>query len=446
MKKAFWGTKILINCTQRIAGHGKQLALSTILSLGLLTNLGLPSTMVSAATQPLDQIVAIVDDDVVMASELQERIQQILANIKKNGQTEPPLEEIQRSILDQLILENIQMQMAYRAGVRISDDQLNESLLRIAQQNSMDLAQFKQTLESDGLSYTATREQIRKEMVLQRVQQGNVNQRVQITDQEIANFLASEEGKAMTAPEYRMLHTLLPLSGSADNETIAKVSAMAENLYQRISKGESYEQLLTSSKLSISDLGWRKAVDLPSLFSSLAPEMSKGETAPPVQSPSGFHLVKLLDSRGAGEVIPQTKARHILLKPSAIRDEAATKAEINSLRQRIIDDESFTDLARQYSEDIGSATEGGDLGWTSPGQLVGAFQNAMDTTAINEISPAFRSEYGWHILQVEQRRNKDVTEDIRRNIARNFIHQRKYDDELQTWLQKIRDEAYVDFK
>ena len=165
-----------------------------------------------------------------------------------------------------------------------------------------------------------------------------------------------------------------------------------------------------------------------------------------MQSASGFHLVKLLNKRGDGEVIPQTKAHHILLKASAIRNQAATEAEIKALRQRIIDGENFTDLAREFSEDIGSALEGGDLGWTNPGQLVEAFQNAMDNTKVGDISPAFQSQYGWHVLQVIKRRDKDVTDDIHRNIARNHIHQRKYDDELQTWLQKIRDEAYVDFK
>ncbi len=406
------------------------------------------SSLTQSSPQLLDQVIAIVDDDVVLASELQERMQQVLVNIKKTGKQAPPTAEIQQEILDQLILENIQLQMAYRAGVRISDAQLNESMLRIAQQNRMDLIQFKEALEGDGLSYTATREQIRKEMLLQRVQQGNVNQRVQITDQEIANFLTSEEGQTLTAPEYRMLHTLIPVaSGNADADATASDHAQA--LYQRIKNGERYQHVLSSDKqgqLSATDLGWRKAANLPALIAKLTDTLEKGETAAPIRSPSGYHLVKLLDKRGEGEVIPQTKARHILLKASAIRDEAATEVEINALRQQVLDGAEFADLAREHSEDIGSALEGGDLGWTNPGQLVGAFQDAMDKTEINAISPAFRSQYGWHILQVQERRQKDVTDTIRRNMASNYIHQRKYDDELQTWLQKIRDEAYVDIK
>jgi peptidyl-prolyl cis-trans isomerase SurA len=441
--------KILIKNTVTSLHLSKALVLSALVSALLITSLSFHSkpTWANNQSQLLDQVIAIVDDDVVLASELRERMEQVETNIKKSGKDAPPMEKIQQEILDQLILENIQLQMAYRAGVRISDAQLNESMQRIANQNRMDLMQFKQALEGDGLSYNGTREQIRKEMLLQRVQQGNVNQRVQITDQEIANFLASQEGIAMTAPEYRMLHTLIPVPSAANDSILAQAKRKANRLYQLIKNGKAYEEVMAANpQLSTNDLGWRKASDLPSLIANLAATTQEGQTAEPVQSPSGFHLVKLADKRGEGEVIPQTKARHILLKASAIRDEAATEAGINSLRQQILDGADFDELAREYSEDIGSALEGGNLGWTSPGQLVAAFQNAMDSTKPGDISPAFRSQYGWHILQVEERRDKDVTEDIRRNIARNHIHQRKFDDELQTWLQKIRDEAYVDFK
>ena len=425
--------------------HRNTTLLATLLLLA--TSLAIPFANANNQPQLLDQVIAIVDNDVITASELKERIQQVKTNIEKSGQPAPPMQQIQQEILDQLIIENIQLQIASRAGVRISDTQLNDSMLRIAKQNRMNLLQFKQMLESDGLSFAATREQIRKEMLLQSVQRGNVNQRIQVTDQEIANFLASEEGQSMTAPEYRMLHTLITVAGDADKASIATAKKMADTIHQRIENGEAYEKVIaTYSQLNINDLGWRKAVDLPSLISGLATTIGRGETANPVQSASGFHLVKLLNKRGDGEVIPQTKARHILLKASAIRNEAATEAEIKALRQRIIDGENFTDLAREFSEDIGSALEGGDLGWTNPGQLVEAFQNAMDNTKVGDISPAFQSQYGWHVLQVIKRRDKDVTDDIHRNIARNHIHQRKYDDELQTWLQKIRDEAYVDFK
>lgn len=444
--------KTLIKLTENIITTAKNLRpnskVATFISAGLsLAILCTPATTV-ADTQVLDGVVAIVDDDVVLQSELQSRINQITLNFEKQGQQLPPINEITREVLDQLVLESIQIQKAYNAGVRISDAQLNESMTRIAQQNGLTLPQFKTALETDGLSYLSTREQIRKEMLIQRVQQGSVSQQIQTSDQEIANFLASEEGQSLTSPEYRMLHTLVALPSNANEEQTSKAKKIADDLYRRIQEGETYENAIsqeTRQKLTTNDFGWRKTNDLPSLVADLT-NLNKGETGTPIESPSGFHLVKLVDTRGKGEFIAQTRARHILLKASAIRDEAATKAEAEQLRQKVLDGADFEELARQNSEDIGSALEGGDLGWTTPGQLVAAFQTAMDNTDINNISQAFRSEYGWHILQVLERRNKDVTDDIRRRIAGNFIHQRKYSDELQTWLQKIRDEAFVDFK
>jgi peptidyl-prolyl cis-trans isomerase SurA len=441
--------KILIKLTQTIKQRGQTLLGATALAAMLTMTLSVSPASVEAAPQALDQIIAIVDDDVVLSSEFQARLSQIQANIEKSGQQAPPLKDIKRQVLDQLILESIQRQKARQVGIRISDAQLNDSLLRIAQQNGMDLAQFKVALERDGISYNATREQIRTELMLQRLQQGSVNQQIQTSDQEIDNFLASEEGQKMTAPEYKMFHTLVPLTSSASEADIEKAKNLSDSLYQRIQQGESYQKVISEylqSGLTINDLGWRKPSDLPSLMSGLIDTLKKGETAAPIKNASGFHLIKLMDTRGKDQVISQTKARHILLKASAIRDEAATKAEVTQLRSQILEGADFAELARKYSEDIGSAAEGGDLGWTSPGQLVGAFQTNMDGTAIDDISPAFRSEFGWHILQVLERREQDVTEDIRRKIAGNYIHKRKYNDELQTWLQKIRDDAYVDIK
>lgn len=409
------------------------------------------SVLAQAKVQLLDQIVAIVDDDVILQSELNERYKAVMLNLEKSGKTDqaPPAETLQKELVDQLILENIQLQMAYRAGVRISDAQLNDSMLRIAKQNRMDLSKFKAALESDGLSYASTREQVRREMLIQRVQQGNVNQRVHITDQEITNFLSGEEGKTLTAAQYRIMHALISIPSEASSEQVEAARDYAQQLYQQIQQGKSYQDAVRSTgpfSIHTSDLGWRSAEELPSLLAGTAPTLAKGETGPPLQSASGFHLIQMIDKRGDGETIDQTQARHILLKASAIRNEDATRKEINELRQQAIAQDNFSELARGYSEDIGSAVEGGELGWSSPGQFVPAFQKAMDETAIGDISQPFRSQFGWHILQVEDRRVKDVTEDLRKRMARNYIHKRKYDDELQAWLQKIRDEAYVDFK
>jgi peptidyl-prolyl cis-trans isomerase SurA len=410
-----------------------------------------PAALAQAATetlQPLDQVVAIVDEDVILASELRSALLRAQANVQRSGR-EIPAEQLQRQVFDQLVLESLQLQLAERAGVRIADAELNEAIGRIAEQNGMTLEQFSQALGRDGLSYNAAREQLRKEMVLQRVQQGFVSQRVQITDQEIEGFLRSPEGQALAAPQYHLRHVLVPLSEESDAAAAADARTRAEQVATRLRGGEALAGVLESKgpePLQGGDLGWRRPDDLPSLFADLVPGLNPGQVADPVRSPSGFHVLQLVETRGTGEVIQQTKARHILLKASAIRSEEQTQALAAELRQRALGGADFGDLARRYSEDIGSAMEGGDLGWTSPGQLVGEFQTAMDNTAKAAISEPFRSQYGWHILQVEERRQQDVTDTIRRNMARNYLHQRKFQDELDAWLHKIRDEAYVDIK
>jgi len=435
--------KLLTNTTTNTA------LAQSVRRTGLVLALALTSSLAAAVNSPIDKIVAIVDDDIVLYSELAQRSEQIEKKIEESGQAAPPAEKLRRDILDQLILENIQMQLARRAGVRISDAELTGSIERIAAQNKMTIAQFTAALSSDGQNYGAFREQMRKDMILQRIQRGHVNQRIQIADQEIANFLSSAEGIELTAPQYRMLHTLVPVSVKSDAALKQQAKAYADQLFGQIQDGQDYIKAMQNNNqftLNANDLGWRSAKELPAIVAGLAATLKKGETAAPFESDSGYHLVMLADTRGDGEIVAQTKGRHILLKASAIRDEQATEEQINSLRQQLQDGADFTELARTHSEDIGSAAEGGDLGWTNPGQLVGAFQDAMDTTDIDSISPAFRSEFGWHILEVQGRREKDMIDTLRNNMARNFIHQRKYDDELQAWLQKIRDEAYVDIK
>jgi peptidyl-prolyl cis-trans isomerase SurA len=398
-----------------------------------------------AETQWLDRIVAIVDEDIILGSELQERLDVVNANIARSGQNPPPAEQVQREVLDQLILESIQMQMAKRVGLRIDDEQLNAAVARVAAKNRMTLEQFRQALINSGTSYLTVREQIRREMILQRVQMGNVNQRIQVSEQELNNYLASEEGRQQTSPEFHFAHVLVPVASDATNAERDAALQRAVSLAKRLRQGADYTSL-ASDKVQTSDLGWRKGTDLPSLFADIAPQMSNGAVSDPLQSASGFHVIQLLDSRGLKEVVHQTRARHILLKASAIRSEDATRELAYALRQRVLNGESFHDLAKEYSEDIGSAQEGGDLGWTTPGQLVPEFQEGLDSTAIGDISLPIKTQYGWHIIQVTDRRDEDVTNELRKRIAQNVLHDRKYQDELDIWLRKIRSEAYVDIK
>ena len=405
---------------------------------------------VHAATEVIDQVVAIVDDDIIMASELRERVQGITENLQARGIAMPPEEELIRETLDQLILESIQLQMGARAGVRIPDEQLNAALQRIAARNRMTLEQFRQALEANGQSYEAMREQVRREMILQRVQAGNINQRIQISEAEVGNFMATQEGQSLTQPEFHLLHALLPIAPDASDSEVSAANAQVEAVLKRIRAGEPFAQAIPASDspytFSGGDLGWRKYEDLPSLFTDIVPQLKPGQTADPVRSDSGIHLVFLEEVRGKEEVIAQTKARHILIKPSEIMTDDQARELIAKLRARALSGEDFAELAREYSEDIGSAQEGGELGWTNPGQMVPEFEAAMAKTPVEEISDPVRTQFGWHIVKVEGRRDEDMTDMATRSKAMDYVHNRKYQEELDAWLRQIRDEAFVDIK
>lgn len=402
------------------------------------------------ATETLDQVVAIVDDDIILASELRERVDGLTQTMQARGMQPPPEDEVIRESLDRLILESIQLQLGLRVGVRISDQQLDAAIEGIAAQNGLSVEQFRAALEQQGQSFHEMREQVRREMIIQRVQAGNVNQRIQITPKEVDNFLATEDGRKLTQAEYHLLHALLPVSPEASPEQVAAAQAQVEKLLRQIRAGQSFEQVIRSSTgqytFSGGDLGWRKQEDLPSLFADVAPAMATGATSDPIRSDSGFHLIHMQDKRGGEQIVAQTKVRHILVKPSAILTDTQARELVESLRERARGDEDFATLAREFSEDIGSAAEGGELGWTSPGQMVPEFEQAMNATAIGEISEPVHTQFGWHILLVEDRRQQDMTSEALRNKAADFLHKRKYQEELDAWLQQIRDEAFVDIK
>ncbi|MFN2328408.1 MAG: peptidylprolyl isomerase [Chromatocurvus sp.] len=404
-----------------------------------------------AETEMIDQIVAIVDDDIILASELRERLATVSQNLKAQGVDAPPEDELIRETLDRLILDSIQMQMGDRYGVRISDPELDNAMQRIAAQNRLTLDQFRQTLEQEGRSYVAMREQVRQEMILQRVQMGNVNQRVSIAEQEVTNFLETEEGQKLVEPEYRVMHALLPIPSRASSDFEESAREHTEQLLAKIRDGERFDAVMAGSEGEFSytggDLGWRKVDDLPSLYQDVVPELEAGETTDVFRSPSGFHLVHVTSVRGGKQTQKQTLVRHILVTPSEIlTDEQAREKALGLKRQIEEDGADFAELARKHSEDIGSASEGGSLGWTSRGQMVPEFENMMASTEIGDISQPVRSQFGWHIIQVDDRRVKDTSQEARVARATEFLHQRKYDEELEAWLQMIRDEAFVDIK
>lgn len=401
-----------------------------------------------AQVQVLDQVVAIVDDDIILATELQERVASLRGTLESRGIDVPPEDVLVKETLDRLILDSIQLQLASRYGVRIPDQQLDDSMTRLAGQNGLSLEQFRQALEQSGQSYAVVREDLRNDMAIQRVQQGNVMRNINISEQEIDNFLATEEGEAMSQPEYRVVQALLSTSRSEDAGSAAAKEAYVDDTLSRINNGVAFEQAVSETDpfpFSGGDLGWRKLGDIPSMFADVVPEMQIGEVSK-VRSSSGFHLVYLADATGGERLVKQTKVRHILIKPTEVLSEMGAEGLAGELKERAEVGESFADLARQYSDDIGSAAEGGELGWTNPGQMVPEFETAMAAAALNTISYPFRSEFGWHILEVTDRRDKDFSSEIQRNQVAGHIREQKYQEELDAWLRKIREEAFVDIK
>ena len=402
----------------------------------------------SAQIEVLDQVVAIVDDDIILASELQERVQGVRSTMESRGVEVPSDDVLIRETLDRLILDSIQLQLANRYGVRIPDQQLDEAMTRLARQNGLTLEQFRIALEQSGQSYAAAREGLRDDLAIQRVQQGNVMRNINISEQEIDNFLTTEEGEAMTQPEYQLVQALLSISRSEDAAEVAAKEAFINEILSNIESGQSFQQAVSGSEpyaFTGGDLGWRKLGDIPSMFADIVPTLSVGEVTK-VRSSSGFHLVYLADAVGGEQLIRQTDVRHILVKPTEVLNEEAAEDLVVELRARIEAGEEFGELARQYSDDIGSAAEGGELGWTNPGQMVPEFEATMAGTAEGSISQPFRSEFGWHILEVKGRRDKDFSGEIRRNQVAGYIRDQKYQEELDAWLRKIREEAFVDIK
>lgn len=406
----------------------------------------------AAQVQPLDRVVAIVDNDVIMQSQLEQRLEEVRQTISRRDAELPPRGVLEQQVLERLILENLQLQIGERSGIRISDEELNQAMETIAQRNGMSLGQFRETLARDGLSFDEAREQIRREMIISRVRQRRIAERVQVSNQEVENFLASDLGQLQLAEEYRLANILIPVPEAADSETIREAEALAEDTYQQLQQGADFAKLAVARSASENaldggEMGWRKAAQLPPPFDNLVRELALGEVTRPVRTPPGFIMVKLMEKRGGTEQVrDEVHVRHILIKPSEIRSDAESRRLVERLRERILAGEDFAELARSFSEDPGSALNGGDLNWIDPASLVPEFREVMADTAAGELSQAFRSPYGWHVLEVLGRRATDASEQAREQQALAALRNRKYDEELQGWLRQIRDEAYVEIK
>ncbi|MGQ7960767.1 peptidylprolyl isomerase [Pseudomonas sp. SP16.1] len=418
----------------------------------LLLGAALLAATAQADVRPLDRVVAIVDNDVVMQSQLDARLQEVQQTIGKRGGALPPEHVLSQQVLERLIIENIQLQIGERSGIRITDEELNQAMGTIAQRNGLSLEQFRQALARDGLSYADARDQVRREMIISRVRQRRVAERIQVTDQEVQNFLASDLGKMQLSEEFRLANILIPVSEGASSSEIQAAARQARELYEQLQQGADFAQLAISRSASETaleggEMGWRKAGQLPPPFDSMVSALSPGEVTEPVRTPGGFIILKLIEKRGGDtQVRDEVHVRHILIKPSEIRSPEETRRLVERLHQRIVAGEDFAELAKSYSEDPGSALNGGDLNWIDPNALVPEFRQVMSETASGELSKPFQTQFGWHVLQVMGRRATDSSAQFREQQAANLLRNRKYDEELQAWLRQIRDEAYVETK
>ncbi|MEN9806847.1 MAG: chaperone surA [Pseudomonadota bacterium] len=400
--------------------------------------------------QELDAIVALVNDDVILASELLSRLKTVQDQITEQKMQMPPRDVIISQIMERLILESLQMQDAERRGVSIDDEQLTAAVASIAEQNGLTMDQFQQTLLTEGLNYSEFREQIRREMMISRLQRNLISRRVAISEQEVNDLINSPYYKQLLSDEYRVGHILLSIADEDDQAARSAAREAANEIVASLREGADFAQTAIARSsgaraLEGGDLGWRRAAELPSIFSEQVLELKAGDVANPIETPGGIHIIKLLEVRGASQQTEQqTRARHILVTSSAIRSEADTEALAREIYGRLQAGEEFEALAREFSEDPGSALAGGDLGFSSGEEFVPEFREAMAETATGELAAPFRSQFGWHILQVLERREEDLSEEARRNMAARVIQERRFQEELEKWQKELRDEAFVE--
>ncbi len=405
-----------------------------------------------AANLPLDRIVAVVNEDVIMESELESKLRTVRNQIVKQGAPLPPASVFRRQVLDGLIQNRIQLQLAERAGIRVDDESLNRTIANIASENNVTLSEFREILEADGYSYENFREDIRNEIRLSQLRKRQVDNLINVSEKEIDNFLANQEFQGDVDSELRIAHILLALPDNATDEEIAEVRKMAEDIRQEVMAGGDFAEIARAvsdgqNADNGGDLGWRKMDDIPSLFAEYIPNMKKGDVSEPIASSSGFHIIQVADTKDEQQtIVTQTRARHILVKVDELTTEEQAESKIQQLRERITRGDDFAVLAKGNSDDTVSALNGGELGWTTPGQLVPEFQRAMDAMQPGEISQPFQTSYGWHIVQVLERREFDNTESAKRSKARAAIYKRKLDEAMQSWARELRDEAYVEYR
>jgi peptidyl-prolyl cis-trans isomerase SurA len=433
----------------------RSLYAAAVASALALAGTGASAQTVSAGAnaQPLERIVAVVNDGIVLQSELDEQLAMVSQRLKQQKLEIPPENVLRQQVLERLVMSEIQMQRAKRAGIRIPDEALNGQLSELAQRGGITLAQLPQALAADGVDYASYREAVRKELTLQVLRQRDVLQRINVSPRELATFIERQKSRPSELNEYNLSHILIAVPQAATPEQLDQAAKKADEVYRRAKAGEEFSKLAVAfsnsqTALDGGSLGWRKGPEIPTFLAELVVRLKPGDVSEPLRTPSGYHLVRLNEVRGAETqtVVSQVHARHILLKPTELQDDATVEQKLTAIRDRILKGEEFGALAKVVSEDPGSGSEGGDLGWTGPGTFVPEFEHQLETLKDNEISKPFRTQFGWHIVQLLGHRQFDNTDEMRRQRAFNQLRESKADEETELWLRRLRDEAYVEMK
>jgi len=406
-----------------------------------------------AATTLLDDIRVVVNDDVITRLELQQRVRDVVGQLKRQGTPLPDSGILEKQVLERMIMEKLQLQFAKESGVQVDDVQLDGALQRIAQQNKFaSVAAFRERLEKDGIDFAKFREEIRTELLLSRLREREVDSKLVISEADIEAFLATQATQGNTGEELKLAHILVVVPEQATAASILNHQRRAEEALARLNAGAPFSQVAAGysdarDALQGGELGWRPANQLPALFAEPLARMKPGEISPLLRSPSGFHIIKLLDRKSSDTpvFVTQTHARHILIKTSELVSESEARTRLQEIKRRIDRGADFAEQARLYSED-GSAAQGGDLNWISPGETVPEFEAAMDGLKVGEISDPVQTGFGWHLIQVLERRNTDISVEQKKMQARKAIRAYKSEDAYQDWLRQLRDRAFIEYR
>jgi peptidyl-prolyl cis-trans isomerase SurA len=435
--------------------HFSFVASALALLLALAGSTALAQTReLSSSGELLDRIAAVVNDGVVLASRLDAQTDEVIERLRQQKTELPPRNVLRRQILERLIIEEIQVQRADRLGVEVSEEMLNGALGDVAKRNGIPFSDLPEALAQQGVDYRDFRDEIRRQLQLQLLRQRDVIGRINISPRELEQFMARQQNAPDQNAEYNISHILISVPVTASPEQIEARQKRAQEVYDKAKAGEDFAQLAvayseSSTNIEGGSLGWRRGSQLPSIIADRITQMKTGDVSEPIRTPSGFHLFRLNEMRGGqGQaVVAQVHARHILLRTNELEDDQTVETKLANIRERVVNGgEDFGAIAAVTSQDPGSAADGGDLGWTGPGTFVPEFEKQVAALKDNEISQPFKTQYGWHIVQVLGRRDHDATEDVKRQRAFAELREAKAEEETELWLRRLRDEAFVEYR